>query len=235
MSANRDNGYTLAIQEIVYIGSGENSGVRLFYSRQDEGQISAPSVQFAYDFVGAVTFNTFKNAPQKEVQYRMDTTQYSNIRIYNENAMFATFNNNFVFVEKDASASSWVDAKHTVLLSSALSPQVAHVHRIENTDGSTLISIEYFQQSRLMRQDRLLIGANGVSEEIANPRTRIVFDAPYSTSWLQPSRIGTSLFFFNSQARDYTFFAAISEDEIARRPLLVSLVTEADTVAMARG
>jgi hypothetical protein len=227
-TANRPNGYTLAIHEVVYLANGY---VRLFYTRQTAGNVgTAPNALFSHDFGANLTFNL-----ANETQYTVNDQFYTNITVFNDNAFFAMFNGDFVFVTR-VNGSFVAPPNVTnrqVLVPSASSPQIHRIH-LEQSESVTEVRVEFFMGNRLMSSRPLTIPANVRDASVHWGRgLETVFDAQISTSWLQPARIGNSLFFFSGRAREYAFFAPISSDEIARRPMLVSLMTDEDIRALA--
>ncbi|MDR2266238.1 MAG: DUF5050 domain-containing protein [Christensenellaceae bacterium] len=208
-------GYTLALVESLYIGDK----LRLVYTKTDSGPNTRSNGTYSFDFDQTLSFDH-----TKEVRY---TSGRNITKLYflDDENLIATLSTDICLFRKI----NGEFVKDVV----ALIPNSAVIFKVVKAENS--IEIYYTASSKISRLKVLEKTETGYVVDFA-PEAVEVFTSSYSTTWLQPEEIGGLIYFWNTNAKDYTYYLNLSKvlprDSESLTPVQLSLITGEDEVAL---
>jgi|AGTN01.2.fsa_nt_gi hypothetical protein len=209
------SGYTLAIAESIYLPDNK---LRLIYTKTDSGYNKKSSGTYSYDFDSSLVFS-YAN----EVRYSFKNN-YTKFTFLDSNNAIALSTNNIVRVKNEGGV--WI-AENLVVQSSAPT-----IFNIEETADE--VYVYYIASSVIYKIPVMKKEGGAYITEVKS--SSVVFDAAFDTAWLSVDRVGSCVYFFNTNISKYTYFvdlaAVVDRDALSRAPKLLSLVTAADEIAM---
>lgn len=207
-------GYTLSIAESEYVG--EN--LRLIYTKTDNGFNKKSSGTYSYDFNSSLTFDR-----AAEVRYSYGSN-YTNFYFLNNDNVVALSGSNVVLLKNDGER--WTTS---TLIEQSSAPVVVD---IEATD--TGVSVYYTASSVLYKI--YVLDKEGENYTLAIKSAVEMLQAVYNTTWLSLDKVGNTVFFFNKNIKDNTYYlnlaAVINRNEVTKTPVLLGLVTPEDEIAL---
>jgi hypothetical protein len=211
-------GFSLTLIDAVYVGSG----LRLIYTKTDQGTNKTSSGTYSYLFDDSLAF-----VPQNEVRYSRSTT-------YKE----FTFLNDTTAVVKNGNNVQLLTPGDDLWKAETLIPGSSDItiYRIFETDSEVLV---YYMLSNVLYKISVLgrtVADGNVNYNINIRSASIIFDGSYTTGWLTPDLVGNCLYYFNSKVLDNIYYLDLSavgdRDADSRIPRLLGMVTAEDEVKL---
>ena len=211
-------GFKLTLVEAVYAGDK----VRLIYNKTDQGTNKTSEGTYSYDFDTSLAF-----LPANEIRYAKKTT-YKNFRFLNNDTAIVSNGNNVDMLYKEGA--DW--ARKTLI------PGSSEVKVLDIEESDNEVSVYYLFSNVVYRipvlQKTVIDNTVTYSENIKS--SSIVFDGSFSTSWLSLDLVGNTLYYFNSDVLENTYYLNLNEvierDADSRTGTLLGIVTAEDEIAL---
>lgn len=213
-------GFQLSLTQAVYAGDK----VRLVYGKTDQGTNKTSAGTYSYDFGTDLTFDV-----TKEVRYSKKTT-YTNYQFLDDSNAIVNNGNNIDWLYKTAQG-EW---ERMTLIPSASSE--AKVFKIDTKDN--VVSIYYMLSNIIyaipVLETTITDGKTTYTAEIKS--SSVVFDASVSTAWLQPDLVGNTVYYFNANVLDNTYYLNLTDvkerDTDSRIGKLLGIITAEEELQM---
>lgn len=208
-------GYTLSIVDIAYL---DGNKVRLVYDKVDGGPNAKSTGTYSFDFDSTLTFDF-----TKEVRYSIGN-KLSSFYFIDNNNMIVTNGSVLEFLSIDASGK---------ISSSKIIDKSATFFDYKMADG--IGNLYYLLSNKIYKLPFLKTATDG-KLEINIVGSELVFDATFSSTWLTIDKVGSVIYFLNSNIKDNIYYVdlnkAIERDSKSRIPTLLGNITMEDRVAL---
>ncbi len=208
-------GYRLNLTDIKALADNK---VRLFFAKTDSGPNTGSKGNYSYDFDTTLSF-VWAN----EVRYTSGVS-YTSFDILNDSNILALDSDSYDLGVKGID-NTWV---FTPVISVS-APKI-----LAFTDNGQTVEVEYIVSNKLYRIK--VLNRAGDTYTISIEGAMALYNSGYLTTWLTYDKVYNTIYFFNSDVKNYTYFldlsAVVRDDAKTMKATRIGIFSHADEIDM---